>query len=147
MTIKCTIINLPAAAADNPENYVFIQGANFAKLTKRKASSSRLYPWKGRVAIVQSQGGSVYRLLRGSGKLSIKSDECCLGIKTQTQLDITTGSDVSIKSIWQPWGRLLYYWNHLDDTFRLAARIGMIGLVFGLVSLALSLYQIWQAFS
>jgi hypothetical protein len=147
-----TLVTVTMTPDDTSENYVWTDSSHFKQLTEHFASAYRVCPWKGRVVLVRGDKGAVYRLLRGNGGLSIESRECWFGTKTRNQLSIDVGGKLTIEPVWQPWGRCCYYWNHIDDTVRLAARIGIAGLIFavfaiglGLLSIGLSIFQIWLA--
>ena len=124
------------------ENEVGINTNQFAAITGKKAGANRLTPWKGRIVRLSSEEGALYRLLHG---LQIPSSECWIGVKTMNQLNVKIGGGVTIQRVCQPWGRLIYYWNHCDDTVRVTARIGLGGLFFAIASIGLSLLQLWLA--
>ena len=131
---------------DTTENEVRICGLQFEDLTGQKASVNRLEPWKGRVVRVSTpQGGAIYRLLRGNGQLSIPSGICWMGPRTRSQLDVHDNSEVEINRVNQFFGRLRYYNSHLDDTVRFSFRIGVWGLLVGILSIALSLLSIFKS--
>jgi len=128
------------------ENDVRICSAQFEEVAGETATHNRLKPWKGRVVIIQSATGAVlYRLLRGLGNMSIPKGKVWLGLKTRSQLSVNDGGEISIRTIWQPAGRFLYYHNHLDDVVRFTFRIGVWGLLFAVLSIGLSIWQIIKA--
>ena len=130
---------------DTTENEVRICGLQFEDLTSQKASVNRLEPWKGWVVRVSTpQGGVIYRLLRGHGQLSIPAGICWMGPRTRSQLDVHENSEVEINRVNQFFGRLRYYNSHLDDTVRFSFRIGVWGLLVGILSIALSLLSIFK---
>jgi hypothetical protein len=130
---------------DFSESDVRICSSQFKALTGQEASANRLKPWKGRVVALSSPAGTIYRLLKGHGNLSIPSGVCWIGPRTRSQLDIHDNSEVEITPVLnQWWGRCLYYNNHLDDAVRFSFRIGFWGLILSVVSLGLFLISIFK---
>jgi hypothetical protein len=128
---------------DLSESDVRICSSQFKALIGQEASANRLKPWKGRVVALSSSTGTIYRLLKGHGNLSIPSGVCWIGSKTRSQLDIHDNSEVEITLVSnQWWARCLYYNNHLDDAVRFSFRIGFWGLILAVVSLGFSLISI-----
>ena len=120
-----------------------ICSSQYQELIGQKASANRLKPWKGRVVALSSPSGTIYRLIKGHGNLSIPSGVCWIGPKTRSQLDIHDNSEVEITPVSnQWWARCLYYNNHLDDAVRFSFRIGFWGVILAVVSLGLSLISI-----
>jgi hypothetical protein len=131
---------LPETPADLNESEVRICSSEFEKLTGYSASTNRLKPWKGRVVALTSPEGTIYRVAKGHGNLPIPAGFCWVGPRTRSQLGIGHNSDIQITPMPnQWWARFLYYNNHLDDAVRFTFRIGFWGLIFGVVSLGLSL--------
>lgn len=128
---------------DISEIEVRICSSQYEELIGQKASANRLKPWKGRVVALSSPSGTIYRLIKGHGNLSIPSGVCWIGPKTRSQLDIHDNSEVEITPVSnQWWARCLYYNSHLDDAVRFSFRIGFWGVILAVVSLGLSLISI-----
>ena len=128
---------------DLSETDVRICSSQYEELTGQEASANRLKPWKAPVVALSSSNGTIYRLLKGHGNLSIPSGVCWIGSKTRSQLDIHDNSEVEITPVLnQWWARCLYYNNHLDDAVRFSFRIGFWGVILAVVSLGLSLISI-----
>jgi len=131
---------LPEAPADFSEDFIRVYGVQYEEITGCPASRFRLKPWKGRVVTVSSDSGTLWRLLKGHGNLSIRSGDCWLGPATCSQLDIADGSSIEVFPARSQWlGRLHYYNNHLNDVVRFSFRIGAGGLVFAVLSILLTL--------
>jgi hypothetical protein len=87
-----------------------ICSSQYEELTGLKASANRLKPWKGRVVALSLPSGTIYRLIKGHGNLSIPSGVCWIAPKTRSQLDIHDNSEVEITPVSnQWWARCLYY--------------------------------------
>lgn len=122
------------------EDSVRICGAQFEGVTGAKALEKRLKPWRGRVVSVSTKDGKVLRLLKGHGNLPIPAGKCWLGPRTRTQLLVDPNTEVHIEAMPIQWlARIQYYNSHLDDSVRFAFRIGFWGLIFAIVSIALSI--------
>jgi hypothetical protein len=131
---------LPAAPEDLTENEVRICSSQFEELTGFKASANRLKPWKGRVVALSSGSGTILRIARGHGSLSILAGFCWMGPRTRSQLGIKHDADVEITAMPNQWrARFHYYNNHLDDTVRFTFRIGFCGIILAVMSLGLSI--------
>lgn len=69
-----------------------------------------------------------------------------MGPRTRSQLDVNDNSKVEITSVSNQFlGRFRYYNSHLDDAVRFSFRIGVWGLIFAILSLALSIVSMIQA--
>ena len=79
---------------DLSETEVRICSSQYEELIGQKASANRLKPWKGRVVALSSPSGTIYRLIKGHGNLSIPSGVCWIAPKTRSQLDIHDNSEV-----------------------------------------------------
>jgi hypothetical protein len=131
---------LPVAPDDITESEVRICSSQFEELTGAKAGANRLKPWRGRVVAVTSSVGTVHRVARGHGNLSIPAGFCWMGPRTRSQLGIKHDADVQITAMPNQWrARFLYYNNHLDDMVRFTFRIGFWGLILAVISLGLSI--------
>lgn len=125
---------------DVSEDFIRVCSSEYEKITGIPASRYRLKPWKGRVVNVSSESGTVWRLLKGHGNLSIRSGDCWLGPATCSQLDIADGSSIEVLPARSQWlGRLHYYNNHLNDAVRFSFRIGVGSLIFAVLSILLTL--------
>jgi hypothetical protein len=62
---------LQNSPADICEGEIRICSSQFKELTGQSASANRLKPWKGRVVALTSPAGTIYRVVKGHGKLSI----------------------------------------------------------------------------
>jgi hypothetical protein len=141
LSMKLLFRELSDAPRDLGETEVRICSSQFEEITGQPAARYRLKPWKGRVVSVSTESGTVWRLLKGHGTLSIPAGECWMGPKTRTQVDVHKGSEITIECAYPQWlGRMSYYNNHLDDTVRFTFRIGIFGLVFAIVSLAIGIF-------
>ena len=130
----------PIQEEEITESEVRICSSQFKTLTGQEASANRLKLWKAPVVALSSSTGTIYRLLKGHGNLSIPSGVCWIGPRTRSQLDIHDNSEVEITPVLnQWWARCLYYNNHLDDAVRFSFRIGFWGLILAVVSLGISL--------
>lgn len=131
---------LPEVPSDFSEDFIRVCAAQYESIAGCPASRYRLKPWKGRVVIVSSDFGAVWRLMKGHGSLPIRSGDCWMGPATCSQLDIADGSSIEVFHTRSQWlGRLHYYNNHLNDAVRFSFRIGAGGLVFAVVSVFLAL--------
>lgn len=138
--MKLTCRRLPEAPSDISEDFIRVCAAQYEEIAGCPASRFRLKPWKGRVVTVSSDSGTVWRLLKGHGNLSIRSGDCWLAPATCSQLDIADGSSIEVFPARSQWlGRLHYYNNHLNDAVRFSFRLGAGGLVFAVVSILLTL--------
>ena len=144
MTLKYQ--NLTVVPDDLGENDVRICSSQFSDIAGCPASDNRLYPWKSRIVAVTTQAGTVYRLLKGHGSLPIPSGICWIGPRTRTQLDVQEDATIAIVIVRPQWlGRVLFYNNHLDDTVRFTFRLGVWGLIFAVLSLALSVQALLKS--
>lgn len=138
--MRLTYKRLPEVPSDFSEDFIRVCSSEFESIAGCPASRYRLQPWKGRVVSVDSESGTIWRLLKGHGNLSIREGECWMGPATCSQLDVAQGSSVVVRAAKPQWlGRLNYYNNHLNDVVRFSFRIGVGGLFFAVVSIVLSL--------
>ena len=140
--MKLTYRRLPEGPSDISEDFIRVSSSYYEEVAGCPASSYRLKPWKGRVVTVSSDSGTVWRLLKGHGNLSIRSGDCWLAPATCSQLDIADGSSIEVFPARSQWlGRLHYYSNHnpLNDAVRFSFGLGAGGLVFAVVSILLTL--------
>jgi len=141
--MKLKYKHLKELPMDFSEGEVRICSSQYEEISGSKVEVSRLKPWKARVVSVSSKSGTVYRLMKGHGSLSIVAGICWIGPKTRSQLDIHRDSDVEISAVSNQWlARFLYYNNHLEDAVRFSFRIGFWGLILAVLSLGLSLTSI-----
>jgi hypothetical protein len=141
--MKFTFRSLSTTPDDLTESEVRICSSQFEELTGSKAFVSRLKPWKGRVVALTTKTGTIYRLVRGHGSLSIPAGICWLGPRTRSQLDVHPESELEIRMVPIQWlGRIFYYNSHLDDAVRFTFRIGFWGFMIGLIALLVSLISI-----
>jgi len=130
---------LPETPADLGENDVRVCSSQYECIAGSPASKNRLYPWKSRVVSVSTSAGTIHRLLKGHGRLSIPAGVCWLGPRTRTQLDVQGSTEIKIELVRPQWlGRFRYYNTHLDDATRFTFRIGFWGLILGAASILLS---------
>ncbi len=132
LSMNLVLRELPSAPSDLAESDIRVCADDFRQMTGHPASRFRLQPWKTHVVTVTSRMGTVWRSLRGHGSLPVRKDECWLGPGTQSQLNISDGSVVSVavaKS--QALGRLRYYTSHPNDAVRIVFRaaIGCLAVV------------------
>jgi hypothetical protein len=133
---------LPQAPEDIDEGSIRVCAPQFEEISGFPASRYRLKPWHGRIVSVSTDTGTVWRLLKGHGNLSIRQGECWTGPATRSQLDIEDGSTVNVSIAKPQWvGRFHYYNTHLSDSVRFSFRIGFWGLVFAVVSILLTLFS------
>ena len=141
--MKLKYKHLKELPMDFSEGEVRICSSQYEEISGSKVEVSRLKPWKARVVSVSSKSGTVYRLMKGHGSLSIVAGICWIGPKTRSQLDIHRDSDVEISAVSNQWlARFLYYNNHLEDAVRFSFRIGFWGLILAVLSLGLSITSI-----
>ena len=142
--MKLIFRNIETPKDQISENEIRIYSLQYEELTGHKASANRLKPWKGRVVRITTPSGSIHRLLKGNGNLPIQKDTCWMGPRTRSQLEICENLDVEISMVNQLLGRFIYYNSHLEDAVRFSFRIGLWGLILGLLSLLLSLISIFK---
>jgi len=117
---------LPEAPPDLGDEEVRVCATDFETIAGYPAKRYRLKPWKNCVVRISTEIGSVFRLLKGHGSLSIRQGDCWIGPKTRSQLGTHDGTTISV-SVAEPRSiaRLLYYNNHPKEAVRLNFRIGL----------------------
>jgi hypothetical protein len=117
---------LPQAPQDLGDEEVRVCAADFETIDGYPAEKHRLRPWKNCVVRISTDTGSVFRLLKGHGTLSIRQGDCWIGPRTRSQLDAHDGTTISV-SVAEPRSiaRLLYHNNHPNEAVRLNFRFGL----------------------
>lgn len=117
---------LPEASPELGDEEVRVCATDFQTIAGYSAEKHRLRPWKNCVVRISTDTGSVFRLLKGHGSLSIRQGDCWIGPKTRSQLDAHDGTTISV-SVAEPrsTARLLYYNNHPNEAVRLNFRFGV----------------------
>lgn len=117
---------LPESPPELGDKEVRVCATAFKTIAGYPAEKHRLRPWKNCVVRISTDTGSVFRLLKGHGSLSIREGDCWIGPKTRSQLGAHDGTTISV-SVAEPRSiaRLLYYNNHPNEAVRLNFRFGL----------------------
>lgn len=99
-------------------------------------------PWKNRIVKITNSESkySIYKVI--SGKNGILRDNAIMSNRSLGQLSIETGNKIEITKGNQILYRHMYYYNNLNDTVRIAYKIGFYGLLLAIISITLSIVSI-----
>ena len=137
-----TFRRLSEPPEDIDENSIRVCSIDYRDISGSPPSRYRLRPWKGRIVSVSSNSGTIWKLIKGHGTLSIRQGECWIGPATRSQLEVADGSSVTVRIVSPQWvGRFNFYNTHTDDAVRFSFRIAVWGLVLAIVSISLSLFR------
>jgi|SRR5579862_2814096 len=95
---------------------------------------------KGQVCLLSVNKKAAFVILRGSGN----AGEIRLDLETRARLDLKLGQEATFKLT--PMfviGDFLWAWRASDPAYRIAARLGILSLVLGLIGLILGAWSIY----
>lgn len=129
---------LPEAPPELGDEEARVCSTDFETIAGYPAEKHRLRPWKNCVVRISTEIGSVFRLLKGHGSLSIRQGDCWIGPETRSQLGAHDGTTINV-SVAEPRSiaRLLYYNNHPNEAVRLNFKIGLSLVLLGTAAMLL----------
>lgn len=112
-------------------------------------------PSRGVVRISMKTSGESHRVYRKyRGAIGIKGNEAVVSWTTLNEILCKTnrpedglGLAITVEPLVSWHGRALFYWHHPDDAARVSFKLGMIGIVLGLLSLMFDWKDIRDFFS
>ena len=128
---------------EESEPYVALQSRNITNLSGWKDADVSDDAWEMLVKVTNpTNGRTIYRRAVGHSADKFSASDIMLGHRSIRQLQTAIGSEVTV----QPTNWFCYLWHHAQSQvrypFRIAIVAGLLSLLFGAVSVILSVYQI-----
>jgi len=99
-------------------------------------------PWKNRVIKVQkcNSNYSIYKKIFGASNFGLDKDKALMSFTSLSQLNLKTGETIKIIKGNQILYRHMFYYNHLNDAVRVSYKVGIYGLIFGILGFAATIF-------
>ncbi len=125
------------------EQYVALQNRNIGKLSGWNNAEVSNEAWEVLVKVTNKQHKkTIYRRAVGNTLNDFTTQDIMIGYRSMKQLQVVEGSKVIV----QPTNWFCYLWNHAQSPirypFRIAVIMGLVSILVGIVSLALSVCQL-----
>ena len=120
------------------DDVIYLNTNLVSVLSPREKGRPNTKPWKNRIVKINAPGSKfcVYKTIFGKNFNNADEKNALMSFRSLHQLGLEDGSTIEIKKGFQIFYRHMFYYNHLNDAVRVSYKVGVYGLLFGILGIA-----------
>ncbi len=120
------------------DDLIYLNNSIISNINPRFDIITTHKPWKNILIKVQKSNSkySIYKKIFGASNFGLDKDKALMSFTSLNQLNLKNGEKIKIIKGNQILYRHMFYYNHLNDAVRVSYKVGIYGLIFGILGFA-----------